>query len=104
MYVLGLTKASNYLYSAIILPILQHYMDPIVLKRKLLQLSENNKKIIINIYIQNLFFSFKFLNINGLWCLMSHSTIFQLYHGSQFYRWGKHLVPTENVRRSQTLC
>jgi len=25
----------------------------------------------------------------GLWCLMSHSTIFQLHRGDQFYWWRK---------------
>jgi len=26
-----------------------------------------------------------YLRLIGLWCLTPHSTIFQLYHGSQFF-------------------
>ena len=35
------------------------------------------------------------------WCLMALSTIFQLYHGSQFYRWRKPEYPEKTVDPSQ---
>ena len=55
-----------------------------------------NIKIFLAIYLQKI--EKKKLGLElGLWCLMPHSTIFQLYRGSQFYWWRKPEYPEKTT-------
>jgi hypothetical protein len=50
-------------------------------------------------FISNILFfkKQKCIVVVGLWCLMPLPTIFQLYRGSQFYRWRKPEYPEKTT-------